>query len=100
MLGAVSPITIRVFIRFALAFGLECGDATIGRPGAKECDGSGSVPVTSDRDTTAATVCMDQSFYALRCSIRKLEGRTDSEDFGVIERVIVGLVGLGPAFPV
>ncbi|MEE3005632.1 MAG: hypothetical protein VX638_09280 [Chloroflexota bacterium] len=43
---------------------------------------------------------MDQSFYALRCSIRKLEGRTDSEDFGVIERVIVGLVGLGPAFPV
>ena len=87
MLGAVSPITIRVFIRFALAFGLECG-------------GSGSVPVTSDRDTTAATVCMDQSFYALRCSIRKLEGRTDSEDFGVIERVIVGLVGLGPAFPV
>ena len=87
MLGAVSPITIRVFIRFALAFGLECGDATIGRSGAKECDGSGSV-------------CMDQSFYALRCSIRKLEGRTDSEDLGVIERVIVGLVGLGPAFPV
>ena len=87
MLGAVSPITIRVFIRFALAFGLECG-------------GSGSVPVTIDRDTTAATVCMDQSFYALRCSIRKLEGRTDSEDFGAIERVIVGLVGLGPAFPV
>ena len=87
MLGAVSPITIRVFIRFALAFGLEC-------------DGSGSVPVTSDRDTTVATVCMDQSFYALRCSIRKLEGRTDSEDFGVIERVIVGLVGLGPAFQV
>ena len=39
-------------------------------------------------------------FLRIEVFHQKLEGRTDSEDFGVIERVIVGLVGLGPAFPV